>query len=111
MAKFETVIIYCKCFEIFQGRKVSNIYLKPYDFKLINSLNLDTLDSLDLTYLDGCKMLTFNLTQPIKRVIKFFELNTLEKTDEFQEFIYSEMTEQQKIDFDNFVLLIENQFA
>jgi hypothetical protein len=85
-----------------------DILIYDENFKLINSLNLDTLDGLDLTYLDGCKMLTFNLTQPIKRVIKFFELNALEATAEFGEFIYSEMTEQQKTDFDNFILLIES---
>jgi hypothetical protein len=85
-----------------------DILIYDENFKLINSLNLDILDDLDLTYLDGCKMLTFNLTQPIKRVIKFFELNVLEATAEFGEFIYSEMTEQQKTDFDNFVQLVEN---
>lgn len=85
-----------------------DILIYDENFKLINSLNLDTLDSLDLTYLDGCKMLTFNLTQPIKRVIKFFELNSLNTTAEFGEFIYSEMTIQQKTDFDNFILLIES---
>lgn len=82
------------------------VYVYDGTYTLIKIINLDTLDGLDLTYLDGCKMLTFNLTQPIKRVIKFFELNALETTAEFQEFIYSEMTEQQKIDFDNFIKLI-----
>jgi hypothetical protein len=51
-------------------------------------------------------MTTFNLTNPIKRVIKFQELNGIDTTAEFQEFIYSEMNEQQKIDFDNFIKLI-----
>jgi len=84
------------------------VYAYSINGELLNNIDLDTLDGLDLTYLDGCKMLTINLTQPIKRVIKFFELNALETTAEFQEFIYSEMTEQQKTDFDNFVLLINS---
>lgn len=82
------------------------VYVYDETYTLIKTINLNTLQDLDLTYLDGCKMLTFNLTQPIKRVIKFFELNSLETTAEFQEFIYSEMTEQQKNDFDNFIKLI-----
>lgn len=84
----------------------NDILIYDENFKLIDSKNLNTLQGLDLTYLDGCKMLTFNLTQPIKRVVKFYELNELNSNAEFQEFIYSEMTEQQKTDFDNFIKLI-----
>lgn len=82
------------------------VYVYDVDGNKLKDIDLTTLEVLDLSYLDGCKMLTFNLTQPIKRVVKFYEFNSLETTAEFQEFIYSEMTEQQKTDFDNFIKLI-----
>ena len=84
------------------------VYAYSINGELLNNIDLDTLQDLDLTYLDGCKMLTFNLTQPIKRVVKFSELNSLQKQAEFVETLYENMTEQQKTDFDNFVLLIES---
>lgn len=84
------------------------VYAYSINGELLNNIDLDTLDGLDLSYLDGCKMLTFNLNQPIKRVIKFKEFNSLETQVEFVETLYENMTEQQLLDFDNFVTLISS---
>jgi len=81
------------------------IYVSNAELEVVKRLNLDELD-VDLTYLEGCKLFTFNLTNPIKRVVKFTKLNDLNQMAEFVEYLYSDMTEQQKTDFDNFILLI-----
>ena len=84
------------------------IYLYDDKFQLIKSIDINTLEGLDLSYLNGSKLFTFNLNQPVKRVVKFTELNSLTTTAEFIEFLYEPMTDQQKLDFDNFVLLINS---
>jgi hypothetical protein len=84
------------------------IYVYDNNFDLVKNINLNDLQGLDLTYLDGSKLFTFNITQPIKRVVKFSEINGLNSNAEFTEFIYDEMTDKQKLDFDNFVQLVEN---
>ncbi len=84
------------------------IYVYDNNFKLVKNINLNDLQALDLTYLDGTKLFTFNLSRPIKRVVKFSEINGLNSNAEFTEFIYDEMTDKQKSDFDNFVQLVEN---
>lgn len=84
------------------------IYIYNVDMGLIKSINLDDLSGLDLTYLDGAKLFTLNLTNPIKRVVKFSEINSLDTQAVFTETIYENMTEQQKLDIDNFILLINS---
>jgi hypothetical protein len=84
------------------------IYIYDENMELIKDINLDTLQDLDLTYLDDCKLFTMNISQPIKRVVKFSELQGVDKTAIFVETLYENMTEQQAIDFDNFVLLINS---
>ena len=44
--------------------------------------------------------------QPLKRVVKFTELQDLGVDSVFVETHYENMTEQQALDFDNFVALI-----
>lgn len=82
------------------------IYIYNDKFQLIKEVDLSTLEGLDLSYLDNAKLFTLNISQPIKRVVKFSELQTLETQAIFVETLYENMTEQQKLDFDNFVLLI-----
>jgi hypothetical protein len=84
------------------------IYVYNENMDLIKSIPLDTLEGLDLSYLDGCKLFTLNLSNPIKRVIKFSELEGLDTRAVFVETLYENMTTQQATDFDNFVLLIES---
>lgn len=82
------------------------IYVYDENMELIKSINLDTLDGLDLSYLDGCVLLTINISQPVKRVVKFSQLQGLDSDAVFVETHYENMTEQQLLDFDNFVALI-----
>ena len=82
------------------------IYMYDENMEMLKSINLDTLSDLDLTYLDGCKLFTLNISQPLKRVVKFTELQDLGVDAVFVETHYENMTEQQALDFDNFVALI-----
>jgi hypothetical protein len=74
---------------------------------LIKSLTIDQFTGIDFSYLDGSKLFTLNITQPIKRVVKFRELNGLDTTAEFTEYPYENMTPEQQADFDSFVLQAE----
>jgi hypothetical protein len=84
------------------------IYTYDENMEQIKSISLDTLEDLDLSYLDGCKLLTINISQPVKRVVKFSELQGLETDAVFVETLYENMTEQQALDFNNFVALINS---
>ena len=84
------------------------IYVYDENMELIKSIEFSTLEGLDLTYLDGCVLLTINISQPVKRVVKFTELQDLGVDAVFVETHYENMTEQQALDFDNFVLLINS---
>lgn len=84
------------------------IYVYDENMELIKSISLDTLQGLDLTYLDGCKLFTLNISQPIKRVVKFSELQGIDSSAVFVETLYENMTTQQATDFNNFVLLINS---
>lgn len=77
-------------------------------YELIKSLTLDQFTGVDFSYLNGSKLFTLNLTQPIKRVVKFTELNGLNSNSEFIEYPYSDMTPEQQADFDLFVQQAEN---
>lgn len=81
------------------------VYVYNTDMELINSVNLDTLSSLDLTYLDGYKLFSLNISQPIKRTIKFSELQGIDTNAIYEEILYKNMTEQEALDFDNLVNL------
>jgi len=84
------------------------IYTYDENMEQIKSISLDTLEGLDLSYLDNCKLLTINISQPVKRVVKFSELQGLETDAVFVETLYENMTEQQALDFNNFVALINS---
>jgi hypothetical protein len=78
------------------------VYVYNTEMELINSINVDTL-SLDLTYLEGSKLFTLNISQPIKRTVKFSELQGIETNAIYEETLYENMTVQEKSDFDNLV--------
>lgn len=84
------------------------VYVYNTNMELINSVNVDTLQNLDLSYLENCKLFTINISQPIKRVIKFSELQGIDSNAVFVETLYENMTEQQLLDFDNFLTLINS---
>jgi hypothetical protein len=79
------------------------IYVYNENMELIKSIPLNTLEGLDLSYLDGCKLFTLNISQPIKRTVKFSELQGIETNAIYEETLYENMTVQQKLDFDNLV--------
>ena len=70
--------------------------------------HLSVLEGLDLTYLDECKLFSLNISQPIKRVIKFSQLEGIDTRAIFVETLYENMTTQQATDFDNFVSIIKS---
>lgn len=74
----------------------------------IREINLDEFQNVDFSYLEGAKIFSININNPIKRVVKFSEINGLDTNAEFVEYPYSDMTDEQKADFDNFILQIES---
>lgn len=81
----------------------TQVYCYNEQFELDKILELSQFVGVDFTYLEGSKLFTFNISNPIKRVIKFTETNSLSATAEFVEYPYADMTTEQKIEFDSFV--------
>lgn len=81
----------------------TNVYCYDEQYALIKTLEISQFQNVDFSYLEGAKLFTLNVTQPIKRVVKFTEINGLNSTAEFVEYPYEDMTPEQKADFDNFV--------
>ena len=81
----------------------TQVYCYNDQCELDKTLELSQFVGVDFTYLDGAKLFTFNINNPIKRVIKFTETNSLNSTAEFVEYPYEDMTTEQKIEFDSFV--------
>lgn len=81
----------------------TTVYCYDEQYALIKTLELSQFQGVDFSYLDGAKLFTLNINQPIKRVVKFKELNDLNTTAEFVEYPYEDMTPEQQADFDNFV--------
>lgn len=79
------------------------VYCYNSNCELIKTLNLSDFQNIDFVYLEGAKLFSMNLTDPIKRVVKFSEINGLDSNAEFVEYPYSDMTDEQKADFDSFV--------
>jgi len=84
------------------------VYCYNEQYQLIKTLELSQFQDVDFTYLEGSKLFTLNVTQPIKRVVKFKELNGINTQAEFTEYPYEEMTIEQMSDFNNFVQQAEN---
>lgn len=83
------------------------VYCYDEQYALIKTLELSQFQGVDFSYLEGAKLFTLNVNQPIKRVIKFTEVNGLNSTAEFVEYPYENMDDKQKADFDSFVLQAE----
>lgn len=84
------------------------VYCYDNQFELVKSLELSQFSGVDFSYLDGSKLFTLNITQPVKRVVKFTELNGLDTSAVFTEYLYSDMTPEQTSEFDSFVNQAEN---
>jgi hypothetical protein len=84
------------------------VYCYDEQYALIKTLDLSQFQDVDFAYLDGSKLFTLNVTQPIKRAIKFREINGLDTQAEFVEYPYADMTPEQQAEFDSFVQQAEN---
>ena len=84
------------------------VYCYDDKYELVKTLALSDFTGIDFSYLKDSKLFTLNVTQPIKRAIKFTELNGLDTQAEFVEFPYTDMTPEQQAEFDSFVLQAEN---
>lgn len=81
----------------------TTVYCYNEQFELVKILDLSQFQDVDFDYLKDSKLFTFNVTQPIKRVVKFTEINGLNSQADFTEYPYADMTPQQQSDFDSFV--------
>jgi len=81
----------------------TQVYCYNEQCELTKTLELSQFTGIDFSYLDGAKLFTFNISNPIKRVIKFTEINSLNTAAEFVEYPYADMTPEQKAEFDSFV--------
>ena len=84
------------------------VYCYDKQLNLVKSLELNQFQGIDFSYLQEAKLFTLNVSQPIKRVVKFSEINGLNTNAEFVEYPYIDMTEEQQAAFDNFVEQAEN---
>lgn len=83
------------------------VYCYDGQYAPIKTLELSQFQDVDFTYLEGAKLFTFNISNPIKRVVKFSEINGVDSQAEFVEYPYADMDDKQKADFDSFVLQAE----
>jgi hypothetical protein len=84
------------------------VYCYDEQYALIKTLDLSQFQDVDFAYLDGSKLFTLNVTQPIILAIKFREINGLDTQAEFVEYPYADMTPEQQAEFDSFVQQAEN---
>jgi hypothetical protein len=59
-------------------------------------------DTFETTFMGTQDLLTINISQPIKRIMKFYDIN-MGVPESFEELDYDSMTEQQKTILDNFI--------
>lgn len=83
------------------------VYCYDSNCELLKTLNLSDFQNIDFEYLKDTKLFSINLTDPIKRVVKFYEINGLDSSAEFEVYIYENMDDKQKADFDSFVAQAE----
>lgn len=69
----------------------------------LKEINLNEFQNVDFGYLDGAKIFSINISNPIKRVVKFSEINNVDTDAVFVEYPYADMTTEQQADFDSFV--------
>ena len=84
------------------------VYCYDENCELLKILNLSDFKNIDFAYLEGAKLFSMNINDACKRVVKFSEINGLDSNAEFVEFLYSDMNDKQKADFDNFVQQANN---
>lgn len=85
-----------------------NVVCFDENSNIIKELQLSQFQNVDFSYLEGAKLFSININQPIKRAVKFSEINGLKTTAQWVEYPYADMTPEQQADFDSFVLQAEN---
>jgi len=58
--------------------------------------------TFEATFMDTQDLLTINVSQPIKRIVKFYNIN-MGIPESFEELDYDSMTAEQKSALDNFI--------
>jgi len=84
-----------------------NVVCFDENSNIIKELQLSQFQNVDFSYLEGAKLFSININQPIKRAVKFSEINGLNSTAQWVEYPYEDMTPEQQSDFDSFVLQAE----
>jgi hypothetical protein len=81
----------------------TTVYCYNEQFELVKILDLSQFQNVDFDYLKDSKLFSFNVNIPIKRVVKFTEINDLNTQADFVEYPYADMTPKEQSDFDSFV--------
>ena len=84
------------------------VYCYDEQYTLIKTLELSQFQSINLPYFTDYKLYTINISKPIKRVVKFTELNDINTSAVFIEYPYDDMDNTQKNGVDTFITEVEN---
>ena len=95
VTKIDIIVDTIYCYDEITNERVNYPLTSEYDF-FMNEFS------------DTQELLTVNITDPIARIMKFYTIeNSIPKS--FTELNYSDMTEEQKIIWDSFVLIIRSK--
>jgi|TARA_R110000868_G_scaffold172688_1_gene408617 hypothetical protein len=95
VTKIDIIVDTIYCYDEITNERVNYPLTSEYDF-FMNEFS------------DTQELLTVNITDPIARIMKFYTIeNSIPKS--FTELNYSDMTEEQKIIWDSFVLMIKSK--
>ena len=84
------------------------IYMYDKRFQSLGETPLTSeYDAFINEFSDTQDVLTVNISQPLKRIMKFYSIE-MAIPKSFEELDYSEMTDEQKVILDNFITQIEN---
>jgi hypothetical protein len=95
VTKIDIIVDTIYCYDEITNERVNYPLTSEYDF-FMNEFS------------DTQELLTVNITDPIARIMKFYTIeNSIPKS--FTELNYSDMTEEQKVIWDSFVLMIKSK--
>ena len=95
VTKIDIIVDTIYCYDEITNERVDYPLTSEYDF-FMNEFS------------DTQELLTVNITDPIARIMKFYTIeNSIPKS--FTELNYSDMTEEQKVIWDSFVLIIRSK--
>jgi len=95
VTKIDIIVDTIYCYDEITNERVDYPLTSEYDF-FMNEFS------------DTQELLTVNITDPIARIMKFYTIeNSIPKS--FTELNYSDMTEEQKVIWDSFVLMIKSK--